>query len=735
MSRVTVGPPQSRSVAVRRQDMLSRLAAVGQETQLVLLVAPPGYGKTVVLRQWAESSDRAVGWVEPGEAGNDPTTLLRDITSAVAASLRAPDDFGREPEEAMPDTGAPLAGLVASLHRIQEPAVIVLDDLQLIRRSAALEVLAGLPASLPANWLLVLASQRPPRMRLGRLRSQGRLVEFGTNDLAFGAGEVGELLGRLGVDLPDEAVQAILARTEGWPSGVHLAGLSMAGGPGTSAAAAEIAEGSRHVADYFREEILSRQSAETVRFLLRTSMLDRMCAPLCDAVLNTSGSAAWLTEIQALNLFIVPEDDRGDWYRYHRMFAEMLQSELRRREPEEEFRVRRRASAWYEQEGRAQEAVSYAMAAGDHTTTVRLITANAQDLHSEGRVSVVQGWLDSLDEKLLQDHPTLAAMGAWIWAETGDAARALRSLRIAESGTFDGPMPDGSASLESAVVRARAGLAPNGVAAMLADAKRAIDLEPPGSRWHTRAALLHGSALLLAGRREEAGKEFARAARVGPKPAWPGASFALGQRSLLAADEGDWPAAAACVEQSYERIEAAGLRDYLTSLPTYLACARLALHRGDTRAAKNAAAATMRLFRRPSPVAFPWLDAQMRVALGQVLLDLGDAPAARLEATEASRLLASLPTESPLREQHRRLLTDLDRTSTRTNAMQVTRLTTAELRILQLLPTHLSLGALAQELLLSRNTVKAEVAAIYRKLDASNRAEAVQKAADLGLLG
>jgi len=721
-------------VEVRRQDVLSRLAAVGQDTRLVLMVAPPGYGKTTVLSQWAASSDRPFGWVDLDESDNDSTRLIRDITSALAASPQLANDFGREPEEAMAEAGSALPGLLASLQRVQESAVIVLDDLHLIRRSAALEVLEALLVSLPANWLLVLASRRQPQMRLGRLRSQGRLVELGTNDLAFSAGEVRELLGRLAVDLPDEAVQGILVRTEGWPAGVHLAGLSMAGRPGTAAAAAEIAGGSQDIVDYFREEILSRLAPETVRFLLRTSVLDRMCAPLCDAVLNTSGSASWLTEIQALNLFIVPEDDRGEWYRYHRLFADMLRSELRQREPEEEFRVRRRSSAWYEQEGRPQEAITYAMAAGDHATTARLITAHAQELHSQGGVSVVRGWLDGLDEKLLLAYPPLAATGAWIWAETGDATRALRSLRIAESGTFDGPLPDGSASLESAVVRARAGLAPNGVAAMLADARRAIDLEPPGSRWHTRAALLHGSALLLAGRREEAGKEFARAARVGRKAAWPGASFALGQRSLLAADEGDWPTAAACAEQSYQRIEAAGLQDYVTSLPTYLARARLALHGGDTQAAKNATAAAMRLFRPPSPVAFPWLDAQMRVALGQVLLDLGDAPAARLEATEAGRFLASLPTESPLREQHRRLLADLDRGSTRSDAMHVARLTTAELKILQLLPTHLSLAELAQKLVLSRNTVKTQVAAIYRKLDAANRTEAVQRAADLRLL-
>jgi len=319
--------------------------------------------------------------------------------------------------------------------------------------------------------------------------------------------------------------------------------------------------------DYFLEEVLTRQSAETARFLLRTSVLDRICGSLCDAVLDTTGSAAWLNELHALNLFIIPEDDQGEWYRYHRLFAEMLQSELQRREPGEGARVRRRAAAWYEEDGQPDQAVRYAMAAGDQRTAARLITAHAQRFNSAGRVRLVREWLDALDEQLLSDEPPLAAMAAWVWALTGDGPRALSALHVAESASYDGPMPDGSASLESAVVRARASLAPHGLAAMRVDAERAVALEPPGSPWHTLASLLHGSACLLLGDRDDAVQEFERAARLGREDARPGSSFALGQLALLAVDDGDWPTAASCAYDARGLIDAAGLETAVTSLP------------------------------------------------------------------------------------------------------------------------------------------------------------------------
>src|SRR4029079_5179076 len=196
-----------------------------------------------------------------------------------------------------------------------------------------------------------------------------------------------------------------------------------------------------------------------------------------------------------------------------------------------------------------------------------------------------------------------------------DGPRALSALHLAESADYDGRMPDGSASLESAVVRARAALAPNGLVAMRADATRAVELEPPGSPWHTMSSLLLGSACVLLGDRDGAVQAFERAARLGREDAWPGSSFALGQRALLAVDEHDWRTAASCDEDARELIDSAGLETAVTSLPAYIASALVALHRGNVQAARIDGAVALRLYRRPSPIAFSWLAAQMAIRL------------------------------------------------------------------------------------------------------------------------
>ncbi len=721
--------PQTRPADIVRHEVLARFAAIGADVPLVLVIAPGGYGKTTALSQWVKADCRPAGWIQLEEADNDPATLVRDIASAVVEAQGSGKQYGAA-LAAIADAGGGRAvpRLIKLLWTMEKPALLVLDDLDQVRQSAALDVVVAVATNLPAGWQLAVAGQRRSRLRVSRLRSQARVVEFGPEELAFDATEAQQVLRGLGLALPDPAVQAIVAHTEGWPAGVCLAALSLAGRSDPAAAAGELTGDSRYIVDYFREEVLTRESAGAVRFLLRTSVLDRFCGSLCDTVLDATDSAARLHDLEASNLFMVPEDSQGVWYRYHRLFGEMLHSELRSREQGEELRICRRASEWYEAQEAPEQAIVYAIAARDDARTARLITAYTQELHAAGGISRVRGWLDALDEKVVRSYLPLAAMATWIWALTGDAPRAQWSLRVVESGSYDGPLPDGSASLESAVRRARAALAPYGVEAMRADGRRAVALEPPGSPWHTMASSLHGCACLFTGARDEAVQEFERAARLGRKVAE--TSFALAQRALIAAEEGDWRTAAVCADDSRRLVESADLQTSLSSLTTYLASARVALHRGDIQAAVTATAGAQRLYRQPSPVAFPWLAAQTAILLGRIHLDLDDRPAAEAKATEARRYLPQLLIEGVLHDQLHRLLVDLDRAPTRTDAS----LTAAELRILPLLQTYLSLGDIARQLVISRNTVKTEVAAIYRKLHAANRKQAIKKAIDLGLL-
>ena len=525
----------------------------------------------------------------------------------------------------------------------------------------------------------------------------------------------------------------MVRQTEGWPAGVYLAALSMNGTVDETSAG--IVGTDKFIVEYFREEVLTREPAETTRFLLRTAVLDEMSGPLCDAVLGQTGSATWLAEIESRNLFVVPQDHDGRWYRYHRLFGEMLLSELRRREPGEELRIHRRAAAWYEKQGDAERAIGHAFAGQDMPTAARLVATYCQMFYNAGRIYTVRGWLEELDDGALDGHPGLAVNAGWIWALTGDTARAQRCLLAAEQAMPDAaPPPDGSASLTTAVAMLRAAMAPLGVVRMLDDARYAFELEPPAGNWYALAGVLFGAALMFNGEPEAAAKAWERAAYFGRQKQPAGSGFALAQLSLHAADRGDWSAAQDFATESWTLIETAGLPEYLSSITSFVARARVAVHNGDVAGARRHVGRALRLYASPSPTAFPWLATQVAIVLGRILLELDDHPAARLKLSEAGRHLNRLLTEGVLRDQHRRLAADLARHGGRPRVPSAMTLTAAELRVLDLLPTYLTLAEIADELHLSRNTVKSHVAAVYRKLGAATRSEAVREGRNLGLI-
>lgn len=727
--RVTAG-------MVPRPVLVQRLDAVDDHVRLLTVIAPAGYGKTVALTQWAQwakESQRRFAGLDLDPTHNHPARLLHDIALALHRTglldhvMELARDGTSSIEEGVNHLGSALAGLPT-------PTVLILDDLHHLRQRAVLDIILNLADHLPEGSHMVLAGRRQPRMRLARLRGEGRCIDFGPVDLAFSEAETKALLGQVGVHVPGEAVRSVVQRTEGWAAGIWLAAQSMRGKSDAASAAKAIRGDNRHIADYLRDEVLDLQSADTARFLMRTSVLKQVSESLCDAVLETTGSAAWLAEIRNLNLFIIPLDDREKWYRYHRMFAEMLRSELQRREPGEAERIHRRAAEWYSTHSHPELAAFHA-AAGNHSfAAARLIATHVQCLHAKGRLPLLVTWLGDLNDEALRRYPPSAVAAAWVSGLTGDPARARRALRIAESSAFDGPMPDGSSSLESAVLRARAALVPDGLSAMRRDAERAVALEPPGSPWHTMASLLHGVSLLLTGFVKEAELALESAVCFSGEGQRPGAAFALAQLSLIAADREDWAAAATFVKESQGMVEAGGLQENVTSLLTYAAAAQLALHTGDAQQASENLRRALQLFREPSPNAFPWLGAQAAILLGTILLELGDVPAAAEQAQEANRRLALLGASVALHLRYSKLLSALQRARIRSAAMDDTGLTPAEARILQLLPTHLSLNEIANELIISRNTVKSHIASIYRKLGSVNRTAAVQEAQERGLL-
>jgi LuxR family maltose regulon positive regulatory protein len=328
-------PPPTRPGIVARTGLVERLLAA-DAAPVVCVVAPAGYGKTNLLAQWAQRTAHRVAWVSLDQRDNDPTVLLTYI--AVALDRFEPIDPGIVGGLAGPGASIvdAVSRLAAAMAAMAQRVALVLDHLELLENQECLDAVAELAARLPEGVQLLVASRVRPPLPVALLRAQGRVLELGAEELAMDDQETRALLEGAGVELDEAAVSELLARTEGWPVGLYLAALAHkadGGGPRRHAWAGFTGD-DRFMADYLWSELLGQRPPDRVAFLTRTAVLERMCGPLCDAVLETTGSGDVLAWLEASNLLLVPLDRRRRWYRYHHLFQELLSAELDRREPE-----------------------------------------------------------------------------------------------------------------------------------------------------------------------------------------------------------------------------------------------------------------------------------------------------------------------------------------------------------------------------------------------------------------
>jgi LuxR family transcriptional regulator, maltose regulon positive regulatory protein len=379
-------PPPARPGIVARTGLVDRLLA-SDGVPVVGVVAPVGYGKTTLLAQWAQRTGRRVGWVSVDQRDNDPAVLL----TYIAVALDRVEPLDPMVVRGLAAPGASILGavarLAAAMAAITQPVALVLDHLELLENQACLDVVAELAAQLPAGAQLLVASRTAPPLPVALLRAQGRVLELGVEDLAMDDQEARALLEGAGVGLDDAAVNELLARTEGWPVGLYLAALAhKAGGPRAHAWAGFTGD-DRFMADYLRSEVLGKLPPELLSFLTRTAVLDRMSGPLCDAVLETTGSSAVLAGLEGSNLLLVPLDRQRRWYRYHHLFQELLTAELGRREPGLVPGLHARAASWCEANGLPETAIDHAQAAGDPDRVARLVWELAMPAYGAGRAT------------------------------------------------------------------------------------------------------------------------------------------------------------------------------------------------------------------------------------------------------------------------------------------------------------------------------------------------------------
>ena len=722
--------PLVRPGTVSRPGLIERL--VNDDARpIVSVVAPAGYGKTTLLSQWAERGTHAVAWVSVDEADNDPKVLL----TYVAKALDAIEPIGERVFDALASPASSVPGSVvprlgSAFASMTSPVTLILDDVHLLHNSecrAALSVLAG---HVPSGSRLVLAGRAEPPLRTARLRAEGKLLEIGAGDLSLTVGEAASLLRAAGVQVGAEDVAELHRRTEGWPAGLYLAALYLREDGSLPGTAASFGGDDQFVSEYVESEFLTRISSSQRAFLTRTAVLERMSGPLCEAVLDLPGSAATLADLARSNLLLVPLDRRGQWYRYHHLFRDMLLAEAERLESGLIPVLRRRAAAWCLRSDLPEEALEYSMAAGDVDTVARLVEELWLPTYRRARVITLQRWFGWLDDRGgFEDHPRAAAYASILALTTGRAADAERMAYAVDRWRSQDVARAGDHHIEGLAAMLRALLCRHGVEQMYADADEAARQYAAAGIVAPLPGLLQGIARILSGDLDSADVVLDEAVRAGREIGMPDAiAQILCERSLVAMARNHWNQAEALAGQARSVLDQAGLEDAAVCA----AQARVALHRGDVSAARRELASAQRL-RSLLTYAQPHLAVQTRIELIRAHIALADTSGARTLMREVDEVLQLRPGLGILVDEAEALRAQLSKQRGPAGP-GASALTAAELRLLPLLSTHLSFPEIAEDLFLSRHTIKSQSVSIYRKLGTFSRNQAVTRARELGLL-
>ena len=722
-------PPVAREGIVARTALVDRVAAASPPA-VIAVVAPAGYGKTTFLAQWAERKKPQVGWVSVDARDNDPVVLL----AYIAVALNRIEAIDPRVFRALASSGAGLEvprWLAAAMARMRRTGALVIDNLNVVTNPESLDVVAALALGLPMGWQLAIGSRAMLPLPTARLRAQGGIVEVGADGLAMDKAEAQSLLIGAGLEISESDLDVLVERTEGWPVGLYLAALAINAGSAQVDAAYTFTGDDRILGDYMRTELLDRLSRAEMSFLVRTSILERLSGPLCDATVGRKGSRRILDRLERNNLLLTPLDHRGEWYRYHHLFRDLLYAELEHREAKIIPALHSRAAEWYEANAFPEAAVEHAQRAGDADTVARLVMQICDAVMASGRTDTVRRWMEWFEANdLIERYPDIAVTGALQFAIDGRPAATERWADAAEATSTTGALSEGN-TIEGMLSHLRANLCRDGIEAMRRDAQEALNGLSPASSWRANMIQVEGLSHLLEGDADRADRFFARAVDEAIHFSLrPVVALVLADRGTAAIEQGDWAAADTFADQALTIVHGGQFDAYWTSALVYALTARVAAQRGDLEQGRQLVARAARL--RPLlTYALPVESARALLEMARAYVALADPGGARAVLTQADDIFSHRPALGNLPQQAAELRVKVE--TIRAESLGASSLTTAELRLLPLLPTHLSIREIAERLFVSRSTAKSQTLSIYRKLGVSTRSEAIDRMQDLGV--
>ena len=692
------------------------------------IVAPPGYGKSSLLVQWATEGSAPVAWLTADESDSDPVVFLTDLAAAVDRCVPLGAELFTAIATGSLSHRAVIGRLLVEMSRSPEYVRIAIDDAHRITSRACLDILAELVEYLPEGSQVAIAGRARMRLPFARWRAEGSVLEIGPAELAIDEREAVGLGRELGLRLPADTATRLTRETEGWPALLALAML----GAGTSSAAPDRSDAftGHLIDDYLRTEVLERRSTTEIAFLTQTSILDQLTEPLCDAVAGQPGSTGILQQLARSTLLM---DDFGGSYRYHTLLRDFLQRELAIREPDRVTALHRRAATWYQANHAIERAVNHAFAAGDRELVSTLVGNGFVQYHWSGHRATIRAWARRLGSDALEARPWLATLAAWEEIAAGDVAATVRFADVAEGGAFEGRPADGTASFEAGRAMLRAAMVRTGADDALANATRAVELEGVSGAWRDFALWQLAFARITIGDLAGADSALAEAVAVARSSGDLAILYCvLGHRALVAAEHGSWDAAATLMAESDAIDPAPQIDGYLSSAPSRAVRIRLMIHRGDTAGARRELARATAL--RPLlTAAAPAGAVQLLLAFARAHVAIDDPAGARALISQANDVIRDRPDLGALPAEVDALQATLAARAPMRGG-GATSLSVAELRVLSFLPYYLSFKEIGQRLGVKETTIKSQSLAIYQKLGAATRSDAVDLAVDAGLL-